>query len=507
MKKIIPLIYAVAALCFFSCSEDTIDTVVTGTLTGKIMDHETEEPLHDVKITTKPAYTTVFTDTLGNFIIKNIPTDEYAVQAELEGYTTGFQAVTILEGETSAVSIKLRPSDKRNLPPAPPELIAPEDGETDLGPDVTLIWQATDPENDELNFTVSLRNGRTDESEIFEVAQDTSLTLENLQLATKYFWQVTVSDGVNDPVSSPISEFKTLTTPDNPFLFVREKAGNLVIYSGEKDTVPGNQQQSNYNVLQLTSENINSFRPRRSTVLNRIAFLSNSGGSTHIFTMEYDGTDIRQVTRRTPVAGFKTEELTFTWARNDSKIYYPNFDKLYSVNYDGTGTELIYQTPDGSFISEVSVPAFDDDLILLKTNNAEGYNVRIFTISLSSGSETAVILENKPGAACGIDITANADCVLYTWDKSESQNPVYQIFESRAFVYNLTTGTEEEINTGSVQGENDLQTRFNPSEGGIIYTRVKSNFGAVPDIYSYDFGQTTGMEVALFTSSFMPDWE
>lgn len=507
MKKYITIICAACFLLLLGCSEDTIDVVFTGTLTGKVTDKVTGAPLNKVKITTKPAFTTVFTDTLGEFIIKNIPEEDYAVQAELAGYTTGFQAVSVFGDVTSTVSIELAVANTKNLPPSAPILVSPEDKAEELPLELTFIWEASDPEGDELSYTLDLRNGTTDERQRFEVAQDTFFTVSDLQLATKYFWQVTVSDGTNDPVSSEISDFKTLTMPDNPFLFVKEKSGNLVIFSGAEDTIGNNQQPvPDFNVLQLTMDNVNSFRPRKSMVLNRIAYLRNSGGNTQIYTMKFDGTDVRQVTSQRPVAGFRMDQLDFTWAQNDSKLYYPHFDKLYSVNYDGTGTQLIFQTTDGSFISEVAVPSFDDDLVLLKTNNSSGYGARVFTARISTGVEEHVVFENQPGAVGGIDITANADKVLYTWDKSGSQNPVYQIFNSRMFVYTIPSTDLVELNTNAVPGENELDARFSPSEGGVIFTRVKSNFGAIPDIFVFKFDDTQSNQV-LFTNSFMPDWE
>ncbi len=506
MKKYITIICAACFLVLWSCSEDTIDVVLTGTLTGKVTEKATGDPLINAKITTKPASTTVFTDSLGKFIIKTIPVEEYAVQAELEGYVTGFQAVSVFEDQTSSVSIALATSNTRNLPPVAPTLVSPEDGAEELPLEVTFTWESSDPDGDELSYTLDLRNGTTDERQSFDVAQDTSFTVSDLQLATKYFWQVTVTDGTNEPVSSEISDFKTLTLPNNPYLFVREKNGNLVIYSGAQDTVVTTQQQPDFNVLQLTSDDVNSFRPRKSTVLDRIAYLRNSGGDTQIYTMKFDGTDVKQVTSQRPVAGFRMNQLNYTWAQNDSKLYYPHFDKLYSVNYDGSGTRLIFQTSDGSFISEVAVPSFDDDLVLLKTNNSSGYNARVFTVRLSSQTEEDVIFENQPGAVGGIDITANADKVLYTWDKSGSENPVYQIFESRMFIYNIPSANLVELNTDAVAGENELEARFSPSEGGVVFTRVNSNFGAIPNIFSLIFDESQEDQM-LFTNSFMPDWE
>lgn len=492
-----------------SCSEDTIDVVRTGNISGKVIDKVTDEALENVKITTNPASTTVYTDSEGRFRLNSIAVDDYSVQAELSGYATGFESTAVVEGNTAQVFFELTVSNAQNLPPVAPTLVSPEDGAEELPLDVTFIWESSDPNGDELTYTLDLRNGSTNEMQVFEVGQDTSYTVNNLQLATKYFWQVTVSDDNNDPVSSIISEFKTLTLPDNPFLFVKKVNDNLVIYSGAEDLDGGigQQPEPDFNVIQLTSENSNSFRPKRSNILNKISFLRNSGGNTHIFTMNTDGTDIRQVTNQKPVAGFRTEELEYTWAQNDSKIYYPYFDKLYSINSDGSGFTLEYTTLDGAFISEVAVPDFDDDLVLLKTNNSSGYDVRIYTARLNANIEETIILENVAGAAGGIDISANGDKVLYTRDIDEAQNSSYRIFNSRIFLY--TIGSPDpavQIDTAVLPGENDLDVKFSPSEGGMIFTRVKNNFGATPEIYSFIFDQQIQTDQLLFTNSFMPDW-
>ncbi|PHR14821.1 MAG: hypothetical protein COA40_01205 [Aequorivita sp.] len=508
MKKYIALFFVSFFLVLIGCSEDTLDVVLTGNISGKVTDKLTGDALENVKITTNPASTTVFTDSVGRFRLVDVKVDDYSVQAELAGYAAGFESTTVQEAKTASVSFELSLANSDNNPPTIPILVSPEDGAEDLPLEVQFIWDASDLENDELSYTLDLRNGTTDEMQVFEVGQDTTYTVGNLQIATKYFWQVTVTDGSNDPVSSIISEFKTLTFPDNPFTFVKENNGNLVIYSGARDPEGGTNPDPDFNVLQLTSENTNSFRPRKSDILNRIAFLRNSGGATQIYTMNVDGTDVQQVTSQRPVAGFRTEHLDFTWALNDSKLYYPHFDKLYSINPDGTGNRLEYTTSDGSFISEVAVPEFDDDLVLLKTNNSSGYDVRIYTARLSTELEETVILENVNGAAGGIDITANADMVIFSRDIDESQNSSYRIFNSRLFL--ATIGSPDPpvlLETDVQEGENELDARFSPSEGGVIFTRVKNNFGAIPAIYSFVFDQQSLDDELLFTNSFMPDWE
>jgi hypothetical protein len=121
--------------------------------------------------------------------------------------------------------------------------------------------------------------------------------------------------------------------------------------------------------------------------------------------------------------------------------------------------------------------------------------------------EENVILENVDGAAGGIDLSANADKVLYTRDVSDAQNSAYRIFESRIFL--KTIGNPDpavQLETDVSIGENDLDVRFSPSEGGVIFTRVKNNANATPNIYSILFDDNQN-DLLLFTNAFMPDWE
>ncbi len=483
-----------------SCSEDTVTAPVTGSMSGTVIDKETREPLENVKITTGPASSTVFTDSIGEFLLSNILVDDYSVQADLDLYTSGFESVTVLEGITTNVAFELDVSDLINVPPSTPVLVFPENGAEDVLLEVEFSWSASDLNGDELAYTLDVRNGTTNEVLLFEVGQDTTYTISNLQLATNYFWQVSVTDEINDPVSSSISDFKTISSPDNPYLLVKKINGNNVIFSGNEGVDP------DINLLQLTDENTNSFRPRRNNEVSKVAFLRTVGGDVQIFTMNLDGTEVTQVTSTVPVAGFRGDELDITWAINGQLIYYANFDRLYSINPDGGGRRMLYRTPDGSLISEMDVADFDSDLVLLKTNNSLGYETRIFTVKLTSGSEVTVVHEGELGAAGGISFSANADKVLFTKDLSGSQNSNYRRFENRIYLYNIPDETVEEVTTEVVLGENDIDVKFSPSEGGAIFTRVLSNIGAIPEIYKVAFDGQGAVDQLLFSEAFMPDW-
>ncbi|PHS64884.1 MAG: hypothetical protein COB12_07355 [Flavobacterium sp.] len=500
--RILTLLFVLIAA--WSCSEDTVDAPKIGAISGAVIDKETGDPLENVKITTNPASSTVFTNENGNFFLPEVIEDDYSVQADLETYSTGFESVSVIEGITSNVAFELELADLINTPPTTPELIFPENGADEVLLEVEFSWSASDTNGDELNYTLDIRNGTTNEILLFEVGQDTTLVVSDLQLATNYFWQVTVTDDVNDPVSSALSEFTTFTSPDNPFIIVKNIDGNNVLFSGNEDIDP--EGEPDFNLLQLTSENTNSFRPRRNLIVNKLAFLRTVGGDAQIFTMNLDGTDVTQVTSNIPVAGFRHNELDITWANNGQLLYYANFDKLYSIDPDGGGATLLYQTTDGLLISEIDIADFDSDLILLKTNNVYGYEARIYTVRLSTEVEETIIHEGELGAVGGVSFSANADKVLFTKDLSGSQNNSYRQFEARVFLYDIPSATLTEVESDVALGENDLDVSFSPSEGGVILTRAGTNEGAISRIIKLGFGQEVDDKI-LFNDAFMPDWE
>lgn len=503
MKTKLFIILAVTGL-LWSCNESTIGEEVRGSLTGTVIAEETDEPLENVKISTNPSSSTVFTDENGIFRIDNILTDDYSVQAEAEGFTTSFEAVTILSDETSNVAFELKVSSTSNAAPSVPILVTPEDGATGIDIQVDLVWNSSETDGDDITYTVDLRNGTTNEVETFEVVQDTMITVDDLRLSTNYFWQVTASDDENDPVSSTIRSFTTLDSPANPILFVRRVAGRNVIFSGG---IGAENMQTNVNVIRLTSENENSFRPRKNSTVNRIAFLRSVGGETHLFTMSLGGEDIRQVTSDVPVAGFRQEQINYTWANDGARLFYPNFNKLYSINADGSNRQLIYEAPVNTFVTEVDLPELNDNIAVIKTNDVNGYNSLIFTINVNTGIEQTLIFSGMPGAVGGIDISANADKVLYTYDITGSENDEYRIFSSRIFSYDFGTGMSTNISSGTPAGQNDLDVRFSPSEGSVIYTRVANNSGASPSIGTFEFSNADE-DVIIFTEGAkMGDWE
>ncbi len=209
--------------------------------------------------------------------------------------------------------------------------------------------------------------------------------------------------------------------------FVRNINGNNVIFSGDEE---GNE-------IQLTSENSNSWRPRKASNINKIAFLKSNGGQTHLYTMNLDGSDVFQVTNAVPISGSNLEELDFSWGSNDSFIYYPSFDKLFQISPSGASLTQIHQTLDGNFISEVDWNEQTSKLVL-KTNNSSGYNVSIYTIN-TSGILQDMVLSGVSGAAGGLDFSFNGSQLLYTYDISGNENVEYRLLDSNMFIYDFNS--------------------------------------------------------------------
>ncbi|AXT19320.1 hypothetical protein D7030_13120 [Flavobacteriaceae bacterium AU392] len=496
MSKYLKYIFlATIIITFNNCSEDPIENIATGTLTGIVVMNGSNEPIENVRISTNPSTSTVFTDENGEFTIEDVPVDQYAVQAELEGFLTSFEGATITGGTSTNVVFDLRTDDSNNRPPTTPILITPADNAVDVPLETQFNWSASDPDDDDITFNIEIRNDIDEEILAFSTVNDTFVDVTGLRFGVKYFWQVEASDDVNDDeIQSEISAFETIAAPQNRFLFVRNINGNNVIFSADD---AGNE-------LQLTASTTNSFRPRRNNAANRVAFLSNSGAQTHIFTMDLNGENIQQVTSAVQVNGFNLDEVDFVWTENGGRLLYSNFDRLYSINADGTNLQQIYQTTDGSFISEVAISA-DESIIVLKTNDVDGYNVSIFTIN-NSGTILDTVLSGVLGAAGGLDISFDNQSILYWRDMSGNENPSFRQLDSRVFIYDVATGTPTDLSAQKTAGTNDFDCRFAPNEASVILTNTSNDGISQKDVITIEIANL-GTRPVLFMDAEMPDFE
>lgn len=497
MKNLLNIFTAFVILfSLTSCSEELVSKVQTGTVKGTVIKKGTNQPLKNVKIYTAPSTQTVFTKDDGSFEIAEIPVGEYSLRAELSGYVTTLQGISIKNGgQNVSVVLEMSDDDSLNSPPSAPVLLSPTDNAVDQPLSVDLSWSATDPDSlDVLKYTLTVKNDF--DQNVIEIKDLTEkhYFLENLKFGVTYYWQVSVSDGVNPAVNSPVFRFKTNSVPNNRFHYVKKSNGNYYIVSS-------NEAGSNFN---FTAHSANSWRPRLSQNAQQLAFLRTTGGSTHIFAAKPDGSQAFQVTT-IPVGGFNNAELDFSWSTNGKELLYPSFTKLYRINKDGSGLELVYTTPDGSLISECDW-SYDGSMIALKTNDPNGYNAKIIVIDML-GNVIKTVLENVNGAAGGLNFSVDGNLLLYTYDISGHQDNNYRQFNTHIFIYNMQTGDVTDVSVASEKpdGTNDLDPRFSPNNAEVIFTNTSNDGISVKNIMKVTLQDIT--RTALFPDAEMPDWE
>lgn len=503
MKTLIQIISIIIfSVCLFSCNEELVDQAQTGILKGKVVKRGTNEPIANVKIFTAPTTQTVFSGTDGSFEIANMPVGNYSVKAELSGYLTNFQAVNVQnQNQVVTVVFEMDDDESLNSPPTTPVLLSPVDNAVNQPLSVELTWNATDPDTaDVLKYSLTVKNNL--DTNVIQVNDLTAkhYSLSNLKFGVSYFWQVSVSDGIHQPVLSSISKFTTNTVPSNRYHYVQKQNGNLVIISSD----------ASGNNFQFTNSSYNSWRPRKNNNAGLIAFLRTEGGSAHLYTANPDGSNLFKVTS-VPVAGFNNFEMDFSWSTNGQELIYSNFNKLYKINKDGSGLTLIYTTPDGSMISECDW-SYDGSKIALKTNDFSGYNVKIYIIDMV-GSVVKTILTGVAGAAGGLNFSVDGQLLLYTKDVSAYQDGSgnYRQLDSRIFIYNLATNTNIDISTESDKplGTNDLDPRFSPNNAQVIFMNTSNDNVSQKNVMTIDLSSsmTDLVRTALFSNAEMPDYE
>ncbi|CAM4267499.1 carboxypeptidase-like regulatory domain-containing protein [Gillisia hiemivivida] len=484
---------------FVGCNEDTVGNDLTGSISGTVTSESSGEPIENVEISTSPASTTVLTDENGMFILENVIIDQYSVKAESEDYVTKFESVTVTADITSNVIFKLVISSANNRQPSAPVAITPLDNAEVTDLNVDFAWNSTDPDGDELTYELKIRNDRNEEVLEFSNIQDTTYNVSDLKYGYKYFWQVAVSDSINEPVLSQVYSFKITEFPNNSYYFVREIDNNNVIFSSNEKGVE----------VRLTDLNKNSFRPRKNNSINRIAFLRIVGSTTQLFTMKPDGSDVFQVTSNIPVKSINNERVGYSWSNDGSFLLYPNLDKLYKISATGEGKEIIYDAPIGRFIINTTVSA-DNSVIVLHTTDVNGYNAEIFTIDFN-GNREKTIVSNVMGSLGGLDIDVTNSLVLYTRDVSGFESDEDRELNTKMFIYNLQNDTEVSLSGGKENGTNDTDPRFSPDEAAVIFVNASNAPMSIKNIYTLRFDEDLNPleidRILLIENGKMPDWE
>jgi len=499
MKRLnIPLLL-LGLLLISSCREDTIKPTLFGSMVGTVIRDADNVAVNNAIISTTPPTSLILTDEFGRFALNDIEPGTYTIRAEKEGFAPEVESITVFEEKTANVIIKLAPDTLSNVAPSAPNTPTPTDNSTDQEVEVTLEWNASDNDrNDVLKYDVLLCRGNQTNCEM--VAMDITenvFTLRNLDHNTVYFWQVVAKDKATE-VYGNIWSFQTKPFPNHRFVYTKLNNGKYDIYSADGE---GNE-------IQLTFNSGSNYRPRISPDRQKIAYISNIGIEPHLFVMDRDGSNQVQVTKEVPVDGFNNFDLDFAWSPVSSQLLYMNNTKLYTVNTNGTALQEIAEAPDGYTFAEVDWMFTDlGNRIVARVTGTTIYESDIFILDME-GNYLRQIFTDIPGRTGGLQFSIDGRFVLYTHDVSEFENAAGRQLDSHIFVKNLENNVTFDLSAidfrGKEVGTNDLDPRFSPDGAKIIFVNTNNDGISIRNIMTMDIDGRN--RTVLFEGAEMPDW-
>ncbi len=494
--KNILCIVIISTLMLFqiSCNEDTIQPEKTGNISGTVLDADDNTPISDASVTTSPPTNSSVTDNSGKFEYSNITAGDYTITISKNNYLKNAVSVQVKDGETVSPIILLSKSTTNNTPPNEPSNPFPGENTANQSVSLNLAWSASDPDaNDTLWFDVYLyKSNNPVKTQIASDITDTTISLENLQYNTTYFWQVVAKDGEATTNSNTWS-FTTKALPDNPYLFASNRDGNYEIYtSGNTDST----------TVQLTFNSNRDWWPRFSPNRLKIAFVSNEQVDPQIYTMNTDGSNIFKVTTL-PVVGYHNNGIGFSWSPDGGHIIYANYNKLYMVDQFGANLTQIATAPAERHFRETDWSSASNKIVVL-TIGENPYDSEIYLMD-ANGSNMTLLMDNLPGVMESPSFSPDGNKIVFTRDVSGYEVPSGRQLDSHIFIMNIDGSDTTDVSVNKSGGTNDLHPRYSPDGAKIIFENVQNDGSRSKDIWIMDVDGNSRQKI--ISNGEMPDWK
>jgi len=495
-----------------SCSEDPISPNLEVAIQGFVFDQDTEERLADCRVTIINTFDVAETDSTGVFSFDSLQFQEnYTLQIEKAGYEDQTISVRFsIDGASMReIEVPLELDRTNNDTPERPVLVEPENQAETQSTTLTFRWTSSTADiGDDLEYQLYLYSDQNPTGTTY-VTTDTFLDISDLSFDTRYFWQVAANDQVNEPSTSPLYSFQTETFPNLRVHFVREDPanGNFVIYAGETPDLGVVNQEDSLSVFPLTDGQRSCWRPHLNVQANRIAYLSFVGAEAHIFTMDRDGSNPRQVTSLRSVSSFNLLEVNYAWSPNGGAFMYPHDDKLFVINENGTGLREFATADNGYSFAEVSWSS--QGLIATRMQRANRYDSKIVMYDEEGMAvDTILDAEARGRWVGGPVLSEGADFALFTEDRDTQQYPDER--PRRAWILqDAFDGNIRQVNTEAIPpNSSDLMPTLPPGGEIVMFVNRPSNNASLGDVYIMEVSNVTGETRSLtFSDATMPDWQ
>lgn len=485
---------------FASCNEDnTIEPTGEGTISGIVLNAETSQPMAGVAVSTSPASSAVITDDEGRFRLMEIAGGNYTVTAKKAGFKNENISVAVKnEKQTDVVVMMTADNTAGSGAPGLPRNPSPAENATNQGIIDTLTWQRpsfTKGADSVFTYDVYLyESGSIYKQLIKENTPDTFAIVSNLKYNTTYFWQIIVKNGAGKSTNGPVWSFATQPIPATRYVFAAEANGNWDIYSSD-----GN----NGTRIRLTDSFSREWWPVISPNRDKIAYSSNMGIEPHIYTMNRDGSEKRQLTTL-PIVGYHNQGIGFVWSPDGGQVIYANYDNLYRIDRNGTGLRLIAKAPAGRHFRMLDWTS-SGDKIVAQTIGSNINDSEIYIMN-SDGSNMTLLVGNLPGRVESPSLSINGQQLLYSRDVDGFENVEGRQLNSRIFLRNIATGEEVDLSSGKPAGTNDLFPRFSPDGAKVIFVNAPNDNQGPNTIWIMDATDGNNRQ-QLFNNATMPDWK
>lgn len=210
MKKIKYISLLFVLITLQGCEEQSIDVDRFGSLSGKVVDGDTYEPLEGVLIATNPASTAVITDESGEFILERVKIGDLNITARKRDFLTGNINVAIFENQNTFTNFFLL-KDESNFGNVIIFDPVPGNGAVNQLTSFTFSWNVEQQNRgQDFVYTVFIfESNSTVQTIVGENLSVTEVVVSNLKRNTTYFWYVLAKFEGRNVANSPTWSFRT----------------------------------------------------------------------------------------------------------------------------------------------------------------------------------------------------------------------------------------------------------------------------------------------------------